>query len=79
MSSLDAVLAEHDAHRWEAVGLCVWCADCNVRLYEGDLPERKDLGRAERQAACDHEWDQEMGQGFYFLCTKCGFKEWPDD
>jgi hypothetical protein len=74
--TLAELLASHEPHRWEAIGLCVWCADCNVRLYVGELPERKDPGRAERQAACDHDWDPEMGFGFYGLCVNCGYKEW---
>jgi hypothetical protein len=69
-------LADHEPHRWEKVGPCVWCADCNLRLYQGELPDHKDPGRAERQANCDHDWDPEMGQGFYIVCRTCGYQEW---
>jgi len=78
LEKLAAFLAEHEPHRWEEVGPCVYCADCNMRLYQGSLPDHKDPSRAARQAACDHDWDPEMGQGFYFVCVKCGFKEWGD-
>lgn len=71
-------VAGHEAHAWRQVGLCVWC-DCGVRLYEGDLP-------AERRttpvcADGQHEWDNSdsMGQcGFFFLCLRCGAKEWTE-
>jgi hypothetical protein len=72
------LIQEHRPHRWEEVGICVWCVDCNVRLYQGNLPEWKDPGRPARQALCDHDWDPEAGLGFYFICTKCGFKEWAE-
>jgi hypothetical protein len=76
MSTLWSMLAEHEDCRWEQVGPCVYCVDHNLRLYQGGLPESRDPGRAERQAACNHDWDDEMGQGFYGLCVKCGYQEW---
>jgi predicted RNA-binding Zn-ribbon protein involved in translation (DUF1610 family) len=59
---------------------CPACGAPMKREEEGmDLPEGKDLGRRVQQAACDHEWADEMG--FFFMCTKCGYKdnEWSDD
>lgn len=78
LEGLAAFLAEHEPHPWREVGSCVYCIPCGVRLYQGGLPEHKDPGRAARQAACDHDWDPDMGQGFYFICLNCGFKEWGD-
>lgn len=77
LESLAAFLAEHEPHDWRQVGGCVWCA-CGVRLYQGDLPDHKDPGRAGRQATCDHDWDWEFAQGFYGICHKCGAREWGD-
>jgi len=46
--------------------------DCNERLYHGQLPD-------DRRPACDwHDWDDEMGQGFYFQCKRCGVIEWSE-
>ena len=72
--ALEAKIAEHAAHGWEQVGPCVWCTTCNVRLYQGDIPEQK---RAVPKCAPDaHDWDMEMGMGFYSQCRICGFTEW---
>lgn len=63
---------------WQQIGPCVYCADHHERLYQGELPLERDPGRVKRQAECDHDWDPEMGQGFYWLCRRCGFKEWTE-
>ena len=60
----------HEAHGWVQIGPCVYCKDCRVRLYEGELP-------TERRPLCDeHEWDVETGVGFYQQCRNCGAIEW---
>ena len=74
--TFEELLATHEHHQWEQVGLCVYCTICHERLYQGELPSNRDPGRAERQAACDHDWDMEFGQGFYLVCRTCGLKEW---
>lgn len=30
-------IAQHDAHKRKQVGPCVYCIDCNLRLYQGKL------------------------------------------
>lgn len=71
--ALSAHIAEHGGCR-KQVGPCVWCADHGVRLYQGDLPDSKRVVPACAPDA--HEWDMEMGAGFYSQCTICGFTEW---
>lgn len=69
--TIGALLAEHQAHgEWHQVGPCVYCK-CGRRLYQGRVPGAKD---------CDgeHDWDYDFGQGFYYLCRRCGFKEWTE-
>ncbi len=70
---------EHAECQWKEVPPCVYCADHGVRLYQGSIPAEKDPELAAKRASCDHEWDEEMGLGFYFLCKKCGFREWADE
>jgi hypothetical protein len=41
LQALDDLLTAHEAHTWEQVGRCVYCADCAVRLYQGRLPKNK--------------------------------------
>ncbi len=60
----------HDECTLEQVGLCVYCKDHNVRLYQGQLPADK------RPACSDHRWDEESGMGFYRRCTVCGEVSW---
>lgn len=81
----------HEEHEWREVPPCVYCVLCDVRLYQGSLPEWKDPELAARRAACEHRehemanhgdddepnW-QEMGLGFYWVCADCGFKGWYD-
>lgn len=69
-------LADHEDHPWKQVGLCVYCEQCGVRLYQGDLPDEKRT--VPKCAYSEHDWDPEMGQGFYFICMRCGFKEWAE-
>jgi hypothetical protein len=38
-------LAKHDEHTWAKVGRCVYCVDCNTRLFNGDIPrEHQNVG-----------------------------------
>ena len=46
--ALDEMFAHHAPHKWKQVGRCVWCHDCNVRLYQGTLPA--DRREPKRQA-----------------------------
>jgi hypothetical protein len=39
--AFDRMLASHIDHNWRKIGGCVYCTDCDVRLYHGDLPEEK--------------------------------------
>ena len=32
-----AQITAHDSHNRKQVGPCVYCADCNLRLYQGKL------------------------------------------
>lgn len=70
---MTAETSAHAQHTWAQVGPCVYCADCDVRLYQGQLP-------ADRRPPCyAHEWDDgdSMSQcGFYLLCLRCGAIEW---
>lgn len=73
LDEFERMLERHEPCQWEQVGPCVYCADHKVRLYNGSLPTN-------RRPPCDsHDWDQDEGLGFYFICKKCGTKEWPDD
>jgi hypothetical protein len=38
LKAFEARLAEHEAHTWEQIGRCVYCADCSTRLYQGTIP-----------------------------------------
>ena len=31
-------IARHQDHTWEQVGRCVYCVDCDERLYQGRIP-----------------------------------------
>lgn len=71
--TVEAMTAAHRDHRWEVVVPCVWCKDCDVRLYQGSLPIER------RRQACqegEHRWNDEIGLGFYSVCESCGLKEW---
>jgi hypothetical protein len=35
---LNQLFGKHDEHTWTQVGRCVYCADCNQRLYQGTIP-----------------------------------------
>jgi hypothetical protein len=74
VSALSAETAAHSDCAWKQVGPCVWCSDHGVRLYQGDLPDSKRTVPVCESDA--HEWDMEMGMGFYSQCTVCGFMEW---
>ena len=39
-------IVDHKDHTWEYREPCVYCKDCNFRLYHGRLP-RTDLEKAE--------------------------------
>lgn len=69
-----AFLAAHEDCAWQQAGLCVWCVDHGLRLFQGSLPESK---RTVPKCAPDqHDWDPDMGLGFYVQCRACGFTEW---
>ena len=58
---------------WRQVGPGVYCADYGVRLFQGDLPDRK-----RTVPVCEpdaHDWDDEIGQGFYGQCRICRVNE----
>ena len=74
---LTELLETHGEHRWEEVGPCVWCADCNVRLYQGTLPD--DKAPANRAMCQHHNQDWESGLGFYGICEDCGERIWAED
>lgn len=40
-------LSEHADHKWSQRGRCVYCDDCQTRLYQGRLPAR---GRQKEEA-----------------------------
>jgi len=64
------MLNSHQSCTWEQVGPCVYCTDHDVRLYQGTLPE-------DRRPHCEaHDWDEEIGIGFYMQCRRCGVIEW---
>lgn len=80
-------LQEHADHEWVEVPPCVYCKPCKVRLYQGELPEEKmPVGLAAQRAACEHlnheMYDDgagaggAMGEGFFWVCADCGFKDW---
>ena len=73
---LAALLVEHGECPWRQVGPCVYCTDHDVRLYQGDLPDRKRT--IPKCPDGQHDWDPEMGLGFYVICMTCGVKEWCD-
>lgn len=43
----------HGEHKWEQIGSCVYCADCNVRLFRGMLPTSPSM--KSRTALCLEE------------------------
>ena len=73
---LTALLREHDDCTWQQVGPCVWCTDHGLRLYQGDLPDRKRT--IPRCAPGEHDWDPDAGLGFYYQCRTCGEMEWTE-
>lgn len=77
MTDIHKVLADHEPCTWEQVGPCVYCTDHHVRLYQGDLPDSKRT--TPKCAEGEHIWDEEQGLGFYFICERCGVREWPED
>lgn len=38
VTALFEEIARHEDHTWEQVGRCVYCVDCNQRLYQGRVP-----------------------------------------
>ena len=49
LKAFEARLAEHEAHTWEQIGRCVYCADCSTRLYQGTIPPGHTNVRKRRQ------------------------------
>lgn len=66
----------HAGCTWKEVPPCVYCVEHGERLYQGSIPAERDPELAAKRAACDHDWDPEMGLGFYVICMECGFREW---
>lgn len=31
-------IGRHDDHAWQQIGRCVYCHDCQERLYQGSIP-----------------------------------------
>ena len=48
LESFNELLELHEAHTWEQVGRCVYCADCQERLYQGWLPSERRTIRRQR-------------------------------
>jgi hypothetical protein len=67
-----ATIKSHEPHEWQQVGPCVYCVPCNIRLYQGTLPEDK------KPPCAEHDWDYDSGMGFYYQCRKCGEMEWTE-
>jgi hypothetical protein len=57
LESFNEMLELHEAHTWEQVGRCVYCADCGERLYQGYLPKER---RPVRRAPATPQSTQEM-------------------
>jgi len=67
---LSQLLKDHEPCEWRQVGPCVYCSQHHVRLYQGSLPQ-------DRRPPCSrHDWDEEIGVGFYQQCRSCGVVEW---
>lgn len=77
VDALGEMLEAHSLCTWEQVGLCVYCKGHGVRLYQGSLPD--DRRTVPICASDEHDWDNDMGQGYYFVCSVCGFVEWAED
>lgn len=45
-AAINAMLAAHADHEWVQVGPCVYCDDCNERLFQGRLAG----GRKDRES-----------------------------
>lgn len=76
LESFRALIAAHADCSWVQVGLCVYCGDHSIRLYQGDLPDHKRT--IPRCADGEHDWDYETGLGFYYACRACGEREWTE-
>jgi hypothetical protein len=68
----DALLETHNTCQWKQMGPCVYCTDHDLRLYQGQLPSSR------RPPCAEHDWDYEQGLGFYFICRRCGEREWTE-
>jgi hypothetical protein len=56
LESFNELLELHEAHTWKQVGRCVYCDDCQERLYQGRLPaERKPARRPPPEPAATTE------------------------
>lgn len=38
MDLFERMVSEHLDHPWYAIGRCVYCGPCEVRLYQGHVP-----------------------------------------
>lgn len=39
LKAIDDQIGVHQEHFWKQVGRCVYCSDCNVKLYQGSIPK----------------------------------------
>lgn len=39
LAALDQVFVDHEDHTWKQIGRCVYCHDCDMRLYQGRIPK----------------------------------------
>jgi hypothetical protein len=47
---LNDIASGHDQHTWMQIGRCVYCVDCNKRLYQGTIPQSHEKVKAPRRA-----------------------------
>ena len=43
--AIERHFAAHEDHPWHAVGRCVYCGPCGVRLYQGTMPSDHEVWR----------------------------------
>jgi hypothetical protein len=39
LKAFEEKLEIHSDHTWKRIGRCVYCDDCNERLYQGRIPD----------------------------------------
>jgi hypothetical protein len=58
IENLFTEIAGHDNHAWQQVGRCVYCHDCNQRLYQGKIPS--DHTKVYRKASSTPKANRDM-------------------